>query len=156
MSGSDEKWMAVALDAAREASERGEVPVGACVVDAEGRLIAKAGNLTIGDCDPTGHAEIVAMRAAAKSIGNYRLSGCTLYTTIEPCAMCAGALVHARIARLVFGAADERFGAARTLFNICDDPRLNHRMEVVEGVMAEDCRGVMREFFRERRGASDR
>ena len=147
----DEKWMRVALEAAHEARLRGEVPVGACVVDAEGNLVATGGNLTITDCDPSAHAEVVALRSASKALGNYRLGGCTLYTTIEPCAMCAGALVHARISRLVYGAADERFGAARTLFNICDDPRLNHRMEVVEGVLADECRGIMQEFFRERR-----
>ena len=147
----DEKWMRVALEAAGEARLRGEVPVGACVVDAEGNLVATGGNLTITDCDPSAHAEVVALRSAAKALGNYRLNGCTLYTTIEPCAMCAGTLVHARIARLVYGADDERFGAARTLFNICDDPRLNHRMEVVPGVLAEECRALMQDFFRERR-----
>lgn len=151
MDSPDDKWMRVALEAAHEARLRGEVPVGACVVDAEGNLVATGGNLTITDCDPSAHAEVVALRSAAKALGNYRLNGCTLYTTIEPCAMCAGALVHARIARLVYGSADERFGAARTLFNICDDPRLNHRMEVVAGVLAEECRGIVQEFFRERR-----
>lgn len=143
--------MREALTAAEEARGRGEVPVGACIVDAEGRLIAKGGNLTITDCDPSAHAEIVALREASKVIGNYRLTGCTLYTTIEPCAMCAGALVHARIARLVYGAADERFGAAGTLFNICDNETLNHRMDVESGVLAEECRRLMQEFFRERR-----
>lgn len=143
--------MREALTAAEEARGRGEVPVGACIVDAEGRLIAKGGNLTITDCDPSAHAEIVALREASKVIGNYRLTGFTLYTTIEPCAMCAGALVHARIARLVYGAADERFGAAGTLFNICDNETLNHRMDVESGVLAEECRRLMQEFFRERR-----
>lgn len=143
--------MSEALSAAREAGGLGEVPVGACIVDAEGRLIATGGNLTITDCDPSAHAEVVALRKASKAVGNHRLTGCTLYTTIEPCAMCAGALVHARIARLVYGAADERFGAAGTIFNICDDPRLNHRMQVDAGVLAEECRKLMQEFFRDRR-----
>lgn len=145
--------MREAIVAAQGARERGEVPVGACIVDAEGRLIATGCNETITECDPSGHAEIVALRKAAKSVGNYRLTGCTLYTTIEPCAMCAGALVHARIARLVYGATDERFGAAGTLFNICDDERLNHRMQVESGVLADECRKLMQEFFRERRGS---
>lgn len=143
--------MRIAIDAAEAARDRGEVPVGACVVDPDGNCVASAGNLTITDCDPSAHAEVVALRAAAKALGNYRLNGCTLYTTIEPCAMCAGALVHARISRLVYGAPDERFGAARTLFNICDDPRLNHRMEVTSGVLGEECREIMRKFFQEKR-----
>lgn len=151
MSETDAKWMREAIAAAEEARKQGEVPVGACIVDAEGRLIATGGNETISESDPSGHAEIVALRKAAKHLGNHRLTGCTLYTTIEPCAMCAGALVHARIARLVYGAPDERFGAAGTLFNICDNDSLNHRMEIESGILLEECRKLMQDFFRERR-----
>lgn len=152
MEAFDDHWMQSAIDAAKAAREAGEVPVGACVVGPGGELLAEAGNLTIALSDPTAHAEILALRAAGAAASNHRLNGCTLYTTVEPCAMCAGAMVHARIARVVYGADDERFGAARTLFNICDDPRLNHRMEVVPGVRAEECRELMQAFFRERRG----
>ena len=140
-----------ALIEARRAGEAGEVPVGAVVVSSDGVLLAAAGNETISQTDPTAHAEILALRQAAAEIGNYRLSGNTVYTTIEPCAMCAGALVNARIARLVYGATDERFGAVETLFRICDSPALNHRIQITSGVLSAECRTLMQDFFRARR-----
>ncbi len=148
---SDEKWMRVAIDAANEAAAIGEVPVGACVIDQVGDLLVVGHNLTITNRDPTAHAEIVAIRKAAEKLENYRLPGTTMYTTIEPCAMCAGALVNARVTRLVFGAADKRFGAVKTHFRVCDSPDLNHRMEITSGVLAENCRELMQDFFRARR-----
>ncbi len=147
----DEKWMWRALHVAREAERLGEVPVGAVLVDADGKILAATSNRTIKNNDPTAHAEILALRTAAIRVGNYRLTGTTMYSTIEPCAMCAGALVNARVERLVFGAHDERFGAAETHFNICDSPQLNHRMSVTSGVLAEKCRALMQEFFKARR-----
>ena len=147
----DDKWMMQAIEAAKIAGQTGEVPVGACLVDAEGKLLASASNRTITDSDPTAHAEILVLRQAAASIGNYRLTGATAYTTIEPCAMCAGALVNARIKRLVFGAHDERFGGVETLFRLCDSELLNHRIEITAGVRADECRALMQEFFRARR-----
>lgn len=143
--------MFMALHLAREAEKRGEVPVGAVVTDAAGKVIATGYNQPISGVDPTAHAEIVALRIAATRTDNYRLSGCTVYTTIEPCAMCAGALVNARIARLVYGARDERFGAVETHFRICDTEVLNHRMETIGGVLEEKCRQLMQEFFKKRR-----
>ena len=151
MNEEHENWMWRAIGVAREAAELGEVPVGAIVLDQEGRILAAASNRTITDTDPTAHAEILALRTAAIRVGNYRLTGCTVYTTIEPCAMCAGALVNARVALLVYGARDERFGAVETHFRICNSPELNHRIEIIEGVLAENCRGLMQEFFRARR-----
>ena len=147
----DERWMRVALDAAGEALAADEVPIGACIVNEEDELLAAAFNRTITDCDPTAHAEILVLRMAAEIIGNYRLTGLTVYTTIEPCAMCAGALVNARIRRLVFGADDERFGAVRTHFGIGVTDALNHRIEVESGVLAEECRSRMQQFFRAKR-----
>jgi tRNA(adenine34) deaminase len=146
-----ERWMMKALEAAREAERRGEVPIGAIVVANE-RVLALAGNRTRTDCDPTAHAEIIALREAAQSVGNYRLTDATLYSTIEPCAMCAGALVQARVARLVYGARDERFGAVESKFRLCDSSSLNHRMEIASGVLEAECRELMQEFFRTRRG----
>jgi tRNA(adenine34) deaminase len=146
----DQYWMRRALEAALEAKERGEVPIGVCVVNNDS-LTAIAGNRTRTDCDPTAHAEILALRSAALAIGNYRLSGATVYSTIEPCAMCAGALIQARIDRLVYGAADERAGAVVSHFNICDTDFLNHRIEVVSGVLEEECRELMQQFFQRRR-----
>lgn len=143
--------MRVALTAAYRAAERGEVPVGACIVDEAGQMLATAANRTITDNDPTAHAEVLVLRDAGSVIGNYRITGSTVYTTIEPCVMCAGALVNARIKRLVFGAHDERFGAVETLFRLCDNQALNHRIEIVSGVLAEECRKLMQVFFRERR-----
>lgn len=148
----DSRWMRVALEAARTAAtERDEVPIGACVVSAEGVLLAVAGNLTRTHCDPTAHAEIIALRAAARKVDNYRLVGAIVYSTIEPCAMCAGALVQARVQRLVYGARDERAGAVESNFRICNDNSLNHRMELTAGVLETECREVMQAFFRARR-----
>lgn len=146
--------MQIALDEAKLAEQRGEVPVGACLVDESGEVIARAGNRTIEFNDPTAHAEILVIREACALISNYRLAGLTLYSTLEPCVMCAGAIVNARIERIVFAARDERFGATRTLFNICDDPRLNHRLGVEEGVMADESSRLLREFFKARRDQS--
>ena len=150
----DERWMRQALAAAREAQARGEVPIGTCIVNeaSEDKLIAVAGNRTRTDCDPTAHAEIVALREAAAKLGNYRLTGVDVYSTIEPCAMCAGALIQARVRRLVYGAADERAGAVVSRFRICDTDFLNHRIEVRAGVMEQECRALMQEFFKTRRG----
>jgi tRNA(adenine34) deaminase len=147
----DERWMRAALRAARAAALAGEVPVGACVVGADGELLAAAGNRTRTDCDPTAHAEVLALREAARRAGNYRLTGAVVYSTVEPCAMCAGALVQARVRRLVYGARDERAGAVESVFRVCDASSLNHRMELAAGVLADDCRALMQEFFRGRR-----
>jgi len=147
----DEKCMRYALNSASEAAELGEVPIGACLVEGSGIIIASASNRTITDNDPTAHAEILVLRQAAHALENYRLTGTTLYTTIEPCVMCAGALVNARIKRLVFGAHDERFGAVETLFRLCDSDSLNHRIEITSGVLTDECREMMQKFFRQRR-----
>ena len=147
---SDADWMREALAEARAAAERGEVPIGAMLVMG-GREIARGHNRTIADCDPTAHAEMIALRAAARAVANYRLIGATLYVTVEPCAMCAGAMIQARIARLVYGCAEPKGGAAETCFRIFDHPALNHHVEVSSGVLAEDCARVMQEFFVSRR-----
>jgi tRNA(adenine34) deaminase len=147
----DTIFMRLALTAAYQAAQIGEVPIGACIVDETGDVIGTTSNRTIVDNDPTAHAEIRVIRRAAELRKNYRLTGMTIYTTIEPCVMCAGALVNARVKRLVFGAHDERFGAVETLFRIGDDERLNHRIEIVTGVLADECRELMQEFFRTRR-----
>jgi len=147
----DEFLMVAAIKAAFTASENGEIPIGACLTNEKGEIVAVAGNRTITDNDPTAHAEILVLREAAAKIGNYRLSGATVYSTIEPCAMCAGALVNARVKRLVFGAHDKRFGAVETLFRICDNSSLNHRIEIKSGVLAQECRNLMQDFFRRRR-----
>jgi tRNA(adenine34) deaminase len=146
----DLAFMRQALELAREAERAGEVPVGAVLVAGE-QIIARGWNRTITDCDPTAHAEIVALRDAAKALGNYRLGDVTLYVTIEPCAMCAGAIVQARVARLVYGADDPKGGAVRTCFNVLDNPRLNHRVEVTSGVLAEECAALLQVFFTARR-----
>lgn len=151
MHEADEFWMRKAILEAHRAAAIGEVPVGSAVVDPQGELIAIASNETILRSDPTAHAEILALRAAARHVGNYRLTGATIYTTIEPCVMCAGAVLNARIARLVFGAHDERFGAVETHFQLCSSPKLNHRIETTSGVLADECRALMQEFFQARR-----
>ncbi|MBI4889522.1 MAG: tRNA adenosine(34) deaminase TadA [Acidobacteria bacterium] len=148
--GDDERWMAEALALAREAEAAGEVPVGAVVV-LEGGVIGRGHNGPITSGDPTAHAEIRALRQAAAEIGNYRLEGTTLYSTLEPCVMCAGALVHARVRRLVFGARDLRFGGVRSKFRLCDSEILNHRVEIREGVLGADCAELLERFFRARR-----
>jgi len=147
---SDAEAMRRALAEARDAADRGEVPVGAIVVGAD-RVIAGGGNRNIADCDPSAHAEIVALRAGALHLGNHRLLGATLYVTVEPCAMCAGAVIQARIARLVYGCDDPKGGAVHSCFAVLDHPALNHRVEVVSGVLAEDCAAVLQSFFAARR-----
>lgn len=151
MAENDETWMLDALALAQKAARRGEVPIGAVLVSEKGELLASAFNQTIADNDPTSHAEVIAVRRAAAAIGNYRLTGTTIYTTIEPCVMCAGALVNARVKRLVFGAHDERFGAVETIYQLCDSDWLNHRIEITSGVLADECRALMQDFFRKRR-----
>ena len=145
-----ELWMHEALRAAREAGSRDEVPIGACIVVA-GEIAAVTGNRTRTDCDPTAHAEIIALREAAQRVGNYRLSHATVYSTIEPCAMCAGALIQARVPLLVYGARDEKAGAVDSHFGICNSEQLNHRLQVVSGILESECRELMQEFFRARR-----
>ena len=147
---SDREFMAAALAEAHQAAQRGEVPVGAVLVF-DNRIIARAGNRTIADCDPTAHAEIVALRAAAKILKNYRLLGSILYVTIEPCAMCCGAMIQARIARLVYGADDLKGGAVRSCFSVLDHPQLNHRVAVTSGVLADDSAAILKTFFSARR-----
>ena len=146
-----ERWMREAIRAAREAQSMGEVPVGTCVVIKD-EVRSVAGNRTRTDCDPTAHAEIVALRDAAKKFGNYRLADATVYSTIEPCVMCAGALIQARVPLLIYGATDEKAGAVESHFHLCDAPQLNHRIKVIKGVLADDCRALMQEFFSKRRG----
>ena len=147
----DPPFMAEALEEARQAAEVGEVPVGAVVVH-RGQVIARAHNRRELDGDPTAHAEILALRDAAEQLGSWRLEGCTLYVTLEPCFMCAGAVVNSRIDRLVFGATDPKAGAVGSLADVPGDPRLNHRPQVEGGVLAEDCGRVLKEFFAARRG----
>ena len=139
-----------AIAEAGTAERDGEVPVGAVVVH-NGKIIAQGNNRVLRDSDPTAHAEIVALRAAGKMLGNYRLEGCTLYTTLEPCAMCAGAILHARIERLVYAASDPKAGACGSVLSVMNHPRLNHKVEVVSGLLAEECGAMLTEFFRRRR-----
>jgi len=146
----DERFMRRALELARHAEETGEVPVGALVVQ-DGEVTGEGWNQPIVSHDPTAHAEIVALRAAAARSRNYRLSNATLYVTLEPCAMCAGAIVHARVARVVYGADDPKTGAARSVFRLLDAPALNHRTEIAGGVLAEECGTLLRRFFQSRR-----
>jgi tRNA(adenine34) deaminase len=147
---SDELWMEEALRAAQRALEAGEVPVGAVVV-CDGRIVGRGWNRNISDSDPTAHAEIVALREAGASVGNHRLGECELFATIEPCAMCAGALIHARIRRLVYGADDAKAGAVHSVLQVLNHPQLNHQMEVVGGVLAGRSAELLQEFFRSRR-----
>jgi tRNA(adenine34) deaminase len=146
----DETFMHAALDEARLASAAGEVPIGAVIV-AGGQVIARGQNRVLRDIDPTAHAEMVAMRAAALAVGNYRLLDCELYVTLEPCAMCAGAILHARIERLLYSARDPKAGACGSVLSVMNHPALNHRVEVVEGVLAEECGAMLSDFFRRRR-----
>ncbi len=148
----DAHWMRQALAAALEARDREEVPVGTCIVVGE-TVLAVAGNRTRADKDPTAHAEIVALREAATKLDNYRLTEAVVYSTIEPCVMCAGALIQARVNRLVYGAPDERAGAVTSRFRVCDTDFLNHRIEITAGVLEAECREIMQEFFRTRRGS---
>jgi tRNA(adenine34) deaminase len=146
----DLQAMQAALDEARQAAEAGEVPIGAVVVS-EGAIVARGQNRVLRDVDPTAHAEIVALRAAAAAIGNYRLMGCTLFVTLEPCSMCAGAMIHSRIDRLVYAAADPKAGAAGSVLAVLNHPQLNHQMEVEQGILADEAAELLRNFFRERR-----
>ncbi len=146
----DPQAMRAALAEARLAAEAGEVPIGAVIVH-NGEIIARGQNRVLRDVDPTAHAEIVALRGAAAALGNYRLAGCTLYVTLEPCAMCAGAMIHARIDRLVFGAADLKAGACGSVLSVLNHPQLNHQMKVEQGIAAAESAELLRNFFRERR-----
>ncbi|MHB1181822.1 MAG: tRNA adenosine(34) deaminase TadA, partial [Sulfuricella sp.] len=147
----DDFFMRHALTLAREAGDAGEVPVGAVVVK-EGEIVGRGFNAPISRHDPTAHAEITALRAAAERLGNYRLPGCSLYVTLEPCAMCMGAIFHARIARVVFGAADPKTGACGSVIDLAAEARLNHHAEVTGGVLAGECGGLLSGFFAQRRG----
>jgi tRNA(Arg) A34 adenosine deaminase TadA len=149
----DVQWMRQALALAERAErEDDEIPVGAVLVDADGQVVGEGWNRNIAEHDPTAHAEIVAMRRAGRALGNHRLVGCTLYVTLEPCAMCAMAMVHARLARVVFGASDPKTGAAGSVFDLLADPRHNHRVEVRGGVLAEEAGMRLTNWFRRRRG----
>lgn len=152
MSKPDELWMEEALREAARALALGEVPVGAVVIY-EGRVVGRGCNRPISAHDPTAHAEILALREAGQTIGNYRLGNCDLYVTVEPCAMCAGAITHARIRRLIYGAEDAKAGAVHSMLQILNHPRLNHQVEVTSGVLAARCMDLMQTFFREKRGA---
>ena len=147
----DEALMREALAEARAAAAAGEVPIGAVAVVA-GEIVARGQNRVLRDGDPTAHAEIVALRAAARAVGNYRLTGCELYVTLEPCAMCAGAMVHARLGRLIYAAADPKAGAVGSVLQVLNHPRLNHQMAVTSGILADESAELLRGFFRERRG----
>jgi len=149
----DRRMMARALDLAHAAAALDEVPVGA-VIYRDDQIIAGAHNRRELDRDPTAHAEMLALRAAAEALGSWRLDGCSIAVTLEPCPMCAGALVNARVARLIYGAADPKMGCVRTLHRLCDEPRFNHRMTIVPGVEAEACGGVLSAFFRSKRGGA--
>lgn len=146
----NEEMMRAALEEARRAAEEGEVPIGA-VVCSEGRILAVGQNRVLRDNDPTAHAEIVALRAAAAVLNNYRLTGCELAVTLEPCAMCAGAIIHARIGHLVYGASDPKAGAAGSVLSVINHPQLNHSLDVTSGVLADETGTLLREFFRARR-----
>jgi tRNA(adenine34) deaminase len=141
-----------ALVCAREAESLGEIPVGAVIADARGSVVARAANSPIARHDPTAHAEILALRAAGRAFGNYRLPGCVLYVTLEPCAMCVGALVHARLARIVYGAPDPKTGACGSVFDLASNLKMNHRLEVTGGVLAEESAALLKRFFAARRG----
>ena len=151
MTDTHENFMELALNEAKKAGQIGEVPVGAILVSENGEILSAAHNQTIKRADPTAHAEILTLRQAALEINNYRLLNTTLYVTVEPCIMCMGAIVHARISRVVFGAPDPKWGAAGSLYNFAADDRLNHRVDIITGVFAEDCRRLMQDFFLSKR-----
>jgi tRNA(adenine34) deaminase len=146
----DVEFMEQALKEAQASADAGEVPIGAVLVH-EGQIIARSGNGTIRDCDPTAHAEMVVLRAASRALGNYRLAGTTMYVTVEPCSMCAGAMIQARVPRLVYGCDDPKGGAVRSCFDILSHPRLNHQVEVTPGVLANECASLLQSFFAARR-----
>ena len=148
---SDEHYMRLALDQARAAEAADEVPVGAIVVSSTGEVLGVGNNQVLRSSDPTAHAEIIALRAAGLALNNYRLLGCTLFCTLEPCAMCAGAILHARISRLVFAARDPKAGACGSVLSVMNHPSLNHRAEITEGVLADECGAMLTGFFRSRR-----
>jgi tRNA(adenine34) deaminase len=148
----DAALMEEALSCARQAEVLGEVPVGAVIVDAAGAVIARAANSPIARHDPTAHAEILALRSAGRALGNYRLPGCVLYVTLEPCAMCVGALVHARVARIVYAAADPKTGACGSAFDLASNAKMNHRIEVTRGVLGDESAALLKQFFAARRG----
>jgi tRNA(adenine34) deaminase len=148
----DESYLRAAIDEALAAERDGEVPVGAVVVF-EGAIVGRGNNRVLRDSDPTAHAEIVALRAAGQALGNYRLENCTLYVTLEPCAMCAGAILHARIKRLVYAATDPKAGACGSVLSVMNHPQLNHKVEVEAGLLAEECGALLTNFFRARRQA---
>jgi tRNA(adenine34) deaminase len=147
---SHEDLMRAALEQARAAAAAGEVPIGA-VVAIDGAIVSEGFNQPVGSSDPTAHAEIVALRAAAQAVGNYRLTGATLCVTVEPCVMCVGAMIHARIGTLIYGAPEPKTGAVRSTMKLLDDPSWNHRLVVVAGLMADECRALLQDFFKERR-----
>jgi tRNA(adenine34) deaminase len=148
----DERWMRDALELARSAAAGGEVPIGCVVVhDPTTRVVGRGANRRLTDNDPTAHAEVLALREAGRTLGHWRLLDCTLYVTLEPCPMCAGALVNARVPRLIYGCDDPKAGAVRSLYRLCDDERLNHRLQVTTGVLADECAAVLREFFQAQR-----
>ncbi len=149
-SSDDAAWMELALEQARLAEAAGEVPVGALVIR-DGEIIGRGHNRNLLDDDPTAHAEIVALREAASHLGNHRLNGCVMFATIEPCSMCAGALLHARISRLVYGASDVKAGAAGSVLQVLNHPRLNHKMEITAGVLGNRCSEILQDFFRRKR-----
>lgn len=149
----DEEYMKIALDEARRAFDADEVPVGAVVVS-EGIILARAYNSPITNNDPSGHAEMMALRKAADAVGNYRLNGASLYVTLEPCVMCAGAIIQSRLSRLIFGARDPKSGAVVSLYNILKDERLNHQVEITEGILSDECGEILSRFFRQKRVTS--
>ncbi len=149
----DEEYMQIALDEARKAFDANEVPVGAVVVS-EGIILARAYNSPITNNDPSGHAEMLALRKAADALGNYRLNGASLYVTLEPCVMCAGAIIQSRLSRLIFGARDPKSGAVVSLYNILKDERLNHQVEITEGILSDECGEILSRFFRQKRVTS--
>ena len=148
---SHEKYMALALSEAKKAGQMGEVPIGAILASKDGAILSATHNRTIDLVDPTAHAEILALRKAALKINNYRLLNTTLYVTVEPCIMCMGAIVHARISKVVFGTADPQWGAAGSLYHFAEDDRLNHRVAITKGVCEQECRSLMQDFFRAKR-----
>ncbi|BBO66874.1 tRNA-specific adenosine deaminase [Desulfosarcina alkanivorans] len=151
MDQTHEHFMQMAIDQALAGARMEEVPVGAVIVDADGQVIARDHNRTVSSCDPTAHAEINVLRAAGRRIQNYRLLSTTLYVTVEPCAMCMGAIVHARVKTVVFGAFDPKWGAAGSLYDLGQDIRLNHQVEIIQGIYRDRCRALMQSFFRDRR-----
>jgi tRNA(adenine34) deaminase len=149
----DAAWMQIALEQARRAAELGEVPIGALVIK-DGVILGQGHNRNLLDNDPTAHAEMVALRQAAAQFGNHRLVGCEMVVTIEPCAMCAGAMIHARLARLVYGASDPKAGAAGSVLQVLNHPRLNHKLQITPGILNDKCSEILKKFFRARRSAS--